>query len=79
MACDPEEVHCFLMWTKQGRWIFLSYIWEEEAPNCGGGFWWWEEFSLCSVCLLSWNWIGRALWDPLRTMIFPFSRRSAIW
>lgn len=25
--------------------LFLSYIWEEEAPNYGGGFWWWEESS----------------------------------
>lgn len=21
MACDSENVYCFLMWTKQGRWL----------------------------------------------------------
>lgn len=62
------------MQTKWGGWgSFLGYIWEEEAPNCAGGPWWWEESSLCSVCLFSWSWIGRALWALLRIVISPLS------
>lgn len=78
VACDSEDAYCFLMWTQQGRWL---------SPWVTSGK---RRLPIVEVGLV----VGRVLPllclspqldlgrkgdpGPLRTMIFPFSRRSAI-
>lgn len=61
VACDSEDAYCFL--SREGGSLLGLHL-GKGGSQLWRWVWWWEESSLCSVCLLSWIWVGKAIQAP---------------